>query len=205
MQDPGHPFNQLQALLMDRNGDIRPEANGIEPGGLNGQFGSFQFEVLLEPPPQLSTNTPFSFVVAINGIGDPNSEEARPNDLWALASLLQAGAGPDDSTPTAGLRGRLVESPHAFQPSEAVGENQSPQESGDALQGSYFLFDSLAFVREGIFRIRISLVQMESSNASSMISVSGGFCIGVIQTRPIEIMDEGEYWTPQSRGMSYLS
>jgi hypothetical protein len=136
----------------------------------------YKMNIILQPPPEVRTSARIEpFPVISLGPCSPKSSRSTPisdmSGVWALASLTTAD-GTEVLTPPRPdlLEGQLVDSIHLAM------EADSGPETG------YALFPNLRVQQPGRYRIRISLIDMDSNGSSLGMTSQGGMNLQVVNS-----------------------
>ncbi|KAI9767890.1 MAG: hypothetical protein M1840_005383 [Geoglossum simile] len=163
----------------------------------------YEMEVVVQPPATARQGIRLYPPITVRlRIRDAHTDEeiegqGQLGRLWALASVVEEDSRVEPRPPgTHILTGNLVDSAHPlYDDADSPVAGQESDETTVAAPyqnnalGSYLTFPGLVFNETGSFRIRITLIRMETSGRAAAAAQEGGLTLGEVQSRVIRIGD----------------
>jgi hypothetical protein len=137
--------------------------------------------IMVQPPSMARVGSVLipSLAVKVTTCAGINGSDPSLRDLdriWAFATLID-GLG---EAVECGLQGMVADSAHSLSNEAAFADQRD----------GYFLFDNLSIQDVGVYRIRITLVRMDSSgNGAPGTPVAGAASLERVESRRIRIVD----------------
>jgi hypothetical protein len=174
--------------------DCRTSLSPVEEGDRRSE--KYKMKIILQPPPEVRTSVRIDpFLVVSLGPRSPQSGRSTPTSnmsgVWAMASLTTAD-GTEVLTPPRPdlLEGQLVDSVHL------------PMEPGSGPETGYALFPNLRVQQPGRYRIRISLIDMDSNGSSLGMSSQGGMNVQVVNSSVFTVHPAAPLFRPSRYGLT---
>jgi hypothetical protein len=135
---------------------------------------------LLRPPLRVHLHLP-------DGGADGPAPSVDLSTIWAVASLTDASGTTTLAPPRQNLlTGVLVDSVHSsLEADEAAGGAATTVADADG----FVQFANLAILETGRYRIRVTLIKMQSSHSSAAATAHAGSSLQSIESDIIEIVD----------------
>lgn len=153
--------------------------SGLQVGEFEAQASAIlklsvmSFAIAVQPPQNVQRDEFFSSPLAI--VVNINNDRYEMTDLCAVATLIDATGEPIED----GIGGSYTES------AQLLPNESSPS---DIARG-YILFENLKIMHLGIFRIRLTILDMASSKASNGSATSAA-SLAQFDTNEIDVEDE---------------